>query len=185
MTRDLLTLFQTMLTMHRYLTYLEKWTMMGIGKRMKTIPTTWCFSRVFWHQHQTQWIQYSMDLLRGGALPKSRQAYNNIIAQYEQNQNSSGSSNNSGGTPTPAKQASTGETKKQLSKSGKAYKFNKARRILEGFLRAHNTPNKELPPVGFKQVRFLEVKSFRSLHQHGTFGIPKMITHLLHPKVFP
>jgi len=97
---------------------------------------------------QGEIIGHNGDWNSAGALPKSRQAYNNIIAQYEQNQNSSGSSNNSGGTPTPAKQASTGETKKQLSKSGKAYKFNKARRILEGFLRAHNTPNKELPPVG-------------------------------------
>lgn len=97
---------------------------------------------------QGEILGHNGDWNSAGALPKSRQAYNNIIAQYEQNQNSSRTSNNTGGTSTGGEQGGAGEAKKQLQRPGRAIKFDKARRILEGFLRAHNTPNKELPPVG-------------------------------------
>lgn len=33
-------------------------------------------------------------------------------------------------------------------RSGRPLHLNRSRRVLEGFLRAHNTPNKELPPIG-------------------------------------
>lgn len=97
---------------------------------------------------QGEILGHNGDWNSAGALPKSRQAYNNIIAQYEQNQNSTRSSSNPSGASSTGKQSSAGETKKQLQRAGRAIKFDKARRILEGFLRAHNTPNKELPHVG-------------------------------------
>lgn len=97
---------------------------------------------------QGEILGHNGDWNSAGALPKSRQAYNNIIAQYEQNQNSTRSSSNPSGASSTGKQGSAGETKKQLQRAGRAIKFDKARRILEGFLRAHNTPNKELPHVG-------------------------------------
>lgn len=97
---------------------------------------------------QGEILGHNGDWNSAGALPKSRQAYNNIIAQYEQNQNSSRPSSNPSGASSTGEQGSAGKTKKQLQRAGRAIKLNKARRILEGFLRAHNTPSKELPPVG-------------------------------------
>lgn len=73
-----------------------------------------------------------------GALPKSRQVFRNIVAGYESKPVQKSSDGNTDATPPNST---------KLSKKGGVWKFDRSRRILEGFLRAHNTPNKELPPI--------------------------------------
>lgn len=100
---------------------------------------------------QGEIVGHNGDWNSAGALPKSRQAYQNIIGEYENAQMGSQpkpqASNNAVSTNNP----SSGKTQ-QFSKNSKNSKtrlrFDRSRRILEGFLRQHNTPNKELPPVG-------------------------------------
>ena len=99
---------------------------------------------------QGEIVGHNGDWNSAGALPKSRQAYTNIIGEYEQNRNQAGPSNNTSGAPTNGTGTSTGKAQ-QLSRKTTAktkIKFDRSRRVLEGFLRQHNTPNKELPPVG-------------------------------------
>lgn len=97
---------------------------------------------------QGEIVGHNGDWNSAGALPKSRQAYTNIIGEYEQNNNKAGPTNNTSGAPTNGTSTSTGQAQ-QLSRKTKAkIKFDRSRRVLEGFLRQHNTPNKELPPVG-------------------------------------
>jgi len=103
---------------------------------------------------QGEIVGHNGDWNSAGALPKSRQAYTNIIGEYEQNRNQAGPANNTSGAPTNGTGTSTGQAQ-QLSRkttnttATKAkIKFDRSRRVLEGFLRQHNTPNKELPPVG-------------------------------------
>ena len=99
---------------------------------------------------QGEIVGHNGDWNSAGALPKSRQAYTNIIGEYEQNSNQAGPSNNTSGSPTNGTGTSTGKAQ-QLSRKTTAktkIKFDRSRRVLEGFLRQHNTPNKELPPVG-------------------------------------
>jgi len=97
---------------------------------------------------QGEIVGHNGDWNSAGALPKSRQAYQNIIGEYEQNSNQAGATNNTSGASTNGTSPSAGKAQ-QLSRKTKAkIKFDRSRRILEGFLRAHNTPNKELPPVG-------------------------------------
>lgn len=74
-----------------------------------------------------------------GALPKSRQVFRDIIANHGQQPVQKSST----GGPDAASADSS-----KLSRQGTKRKFDRSRRILEGFLRAHNTPNKELPPIG-------------------------------------
>ena len=104
---------------------------------------------------QGEIVGHNGDWNSAGALPKSRQAYTNIIGEYEQNSNQAGPTNNTSGTPPNATSTGTGKAPsqaQQLAKKATATKarirFDKSRRVLEGFLRQHNTPNKELPPVG-------------------------------------
>ena len=84
-----------------------------------------------------------------GALPKARQAFRSIIDAHEQNSTQTGTGANSGGPP--AARSSTGGREaipaQQFRKTGKRFRLDKTRRILEGFLRQHNSPNKELPPT--------------------------------------
>jgi hypothetical protein len=97
---------------------------------------------------QGEIVGHNGDWNSAGALPKSRQAYTNIIGEYESNSNQAGPANNTSGAPTNGTGTSTGQAQ-QLSRKTKAkIKFDRSRRVLEGFLRQHNTPNKELPPVG-------------------------------------
>ena len=99
---------------------------------------------------QGEIVGHNGDWNSAGALPKSRQAYTNIIGEYEQNRNQAGPANNTSGAPTNGTGTSTGKAQ-QLSRKTTAktkIKFDRSRRVLEGFLRQHNTPNKELPPVG-------------------------------------
>jgi len=97
---------------------------------------------------QGEIVGHNGDWNSAGALPKSRQAYTNIIGEYEQNNNKAGATNNTSGAPTNGTSTSTGQAQ-QLSRKTKAkIKFDRSRRVLEGFLRQHNTPNKELPAVG-------------------------------------
>ena len=99
---------------------------------------------------QGEIVGHNGDWNSAGALPKSRQAYQNIIGAYEQNSNQTGNANNTSGPPTNGTSPSAGKAQ-QLSRKTTAktkIKFDRSRRILEGFLRQHNTPNKELPPVG-------------------------------------
>ena len=99
---------------------------------------------------QGEIVGHNGDWNSAGALPKSRQAYTNIIGEYEQNSNQAGPANNTSGAPTNGTSTSTGKAQ-QLSRKTTAktkIKFDRSRRVLEGFLRQHNTPNKELPPVG-------------------------------------
>jgi hypothetical protein len=99
---------------------------------------------------QGEIVGHNGDWNSAGALPKSRQAYQNIIGEYEQNSNQAGPTNNPSGASTNGTSPSAGKAQ-QLSRKTTAkakIKFDRSRRILEGFLRQHNTPNKELPPVG-------------------------------------
>jgi|688.fasta_scaffold01082_18 hypothetical protein len=99
---------------------------------------------------QGEIVGHNGDWNSAGALPKSRQAYQNIIGEYEQNSNQAGPTNNPSGASTNGTSPSAGKAQ-QLSRktTTKAkIKFDRSRRILEGFLRQHNTPNRELPPVG-------------------------------------
>jgi len=74
-----------------------------------------------------------------GALPKSRQVFRDIIANYGNKPVQKSSTGNPDATPSNST---------KLSRKGARRKFDRSRRILEGFLRSHNTPNKELPPIG-------------------------------------
>jgi len=96
---------------------------------------------------QGEIVGHNGDWNSAGALPKSRQAYQNIIGEYENAQMGGQPQPPANNNAVPASDQSTGKT--QYSKQTKArLKFDRSRRILEGFLRQHNTPNKELPPVG-------------------------------------
>lgn len=103
---------------------------------------------------QGEIVGHNGDWNSAGALPKSRQAYTNIIGEYEQNRNQAGTSNNTSGAPTNGTGTSTGQAQQLSRKTTNTtetkakIKFDRSRRVLEGFLRQHNTPNKELPPVG-------------------------------------
>lgn len=97
---------------------------------------------------QGEIVGHNGDWNSAGALPKSRQAYTNIIGEYEQNSNQAGPANNTSGAPTNGTSTSTGQAQQLSRKTKTKIKFDRSRRVLEGFLRQHNTPNKELPPVG-------------------------------------
>jgi|694.fasta_scaffold00982_7 hypothetical protein len=99
---------------------------------------------------QGEIVGHNGDWNSAGALPKSRQAYQNIIGEYENAQMGGQPQPQANNNAVPAGNQSAGKAQ-QLSRktTTKAkIKFDRSRRILEGFLRQHNTPNKELPPVG-------------------------------------
>lgn len=100
---------------------------------------------------QGEIVGHNGDWNSAGALPKSRQAYQNIIGAYEQNSNQARNPNNPSRAPSNGTVPSAGKAQQLSKKTATAktkIKFDRSRRILEGFLRQHNTPNKELPPVG-------------------------------------
>lgn len=99
---------------------------------------------------QGEIVGHNGDWNSAGALPKSRQAYQNIIGEYENAQMGNQPQPQANNNAVPASNQGAGQAQ-QLSRktTTKAkIKFDRSRRILEGFLRQHNTPNKELPPVG-------------------------------------
>lgn len=99
---------------------------------------------------QGEIVGHNGDWNSAGALPKSRQAYQNIIGEYENAQMGNKPQPQANNNAVPASNQGAGKAQ-QLSRktTTKAkIKFDRSRRILEGFLRQHNTPNKELPPVG-------------------------------------